>query len=221
MNILSKSKIIKFIVCILLIGIGGHYLKLQSDEQTVLRQQKEQEQQQENYSKWQQQLAKKYNDGIWYISKYNYKFAKDTLSYFYDGGQNDTYKDSQILAIFATAKEWEHAPYINYRQQYTMANNELSKIPKDYNGQFAMEIKVFRDDVQTKLNNYASADKDQQKYKDSHIYVGDSEYKVLQIFGEPKRKNRTAVGNTVREQWVYGNGSYVYIEDGTVTAWQD
>lgn len=219
MNISNKSKAIKYIIGVLLLSGLIYYMNVRSTKQEVIRKQQYLEQQQEAYTKWQQELAKRYNDGIWYISKYNYKAAKETLSCFYKGEHN-AFKDAQILAIFATAKEWENAPYINYRTAYDFASSELKKIPKDYNGQFAVEINIFRDKVQGRLDNYASADKEARKEKDSHIYVGDSEYKVLEVMGEPRKKNRTAVGNTVREQWVY-NGKYIYIQDGTVVSWQD
>ncbi|MGC8728439.1 MAG: hypothetical protein ACP5SD_04140, partial [Elusimicrobiales bacterium] len=39
-------------------------------------------------------------------------------------------------------------------------------------------------------------------------------------WGEPNDINRTVTSYSVHEQWVYGN-TYVYCDDGKVTAWQD
>jgi hypothetical protein len=40
-------------------------------------------------------------------------------------------------------------------------------------------------------------------------------------WGEPNKINRTTTKYSISEQWVYGNGKYVYFEDGIVTAIQD
>ena len=37
-------------------------------------------------------------------------------------------------------------------------------------------------------------------------------------WGEPKKVNKTTYSWGVSEQWVYGNGKYVYLENGIVTA---
>jgi len=41
------------------------------------------------------------------------------------------------------------------------------------------------------------------------------------FWGSPQKINRTTTAYSVSEQWVYGNGRYVYFEDGIVTAIQD
>lgn len=39
--------------------------------------------------------------------------------------------------------------------------------------------------------------------------------------GKPQTINRSAGVFGLREQWVYGGGSYVYLDDGKVTSWQE
>jgi hypothetical protein len=40
-------------------------------------------------------------------------------------------------------------------------------------------------------------------------------------WGKPKSVNRTTTGYGVREQWVYGDGNYLYFENGKLTAIQN
>lgn len=40
-------------------------------------------------------------------------------------------------------------------------------------------------------------------------------------WGNPKDKNKTTTANGVSEQWVYGSGRYVYLDNGVVTAIQE
>lgn len=40
-------------------------------------------------------------------------------------------------------------------------------------------------------------------------------------WGSPNDINKTTTENGVHEQWVYGNGRYIYLDDGVVTAIQE
>ena len=40
-------------------------------------------------------------------------------------------------------------------------------------------------------------------------------------WGRPQKKNRTTTARGVSEQWVYGNGNYLYFENGRLTAIQN
>lgn len=168
-------------------------------------------------------IAASYDNGVQYIKKENFKDAKDKLHFFKDGSYNndEKYKDAQVLSIYAEAKYDEYMPGANYRQQYQLAKDELDKIPNNYDGSFATDIKTFKQKVIHRLETYAQSDKDAVKERTNKIYTGDSDAKVIQLWGEPKRKNRTVVGNVVREQWIYGDNNYIYIENGVVTGWQD
>ena len=209
---MTKAKKKGIIIILVIISALAYHISTVREEQAVLAKQKEIE-----------QTAKDYNDGLWYIEKENFEDAKKSLYRFYDGKYNgeEEYKDAQILAMYATARYDEWAPNTPYRLQYSMANDELKKIPNDYSGQYCKDIQNFKKKIRDRLDTYAQTDKDEVKERASKIYVGDSDVKVTQIFGEPQRKNKTTTGNTVREQWVYGNGNYVYIENGVVTGWQD
>ena len=50
--------------------------------------------------------------------------------------------------------------------------------------------------------------------------MGMNPQQVRAAWGAPDEINRTAFSQHVSEQWVYGN-TYVYLDDGLVTSWQD
>ena len=78
------------------------------------------------------------------------------------------------------------------------------------------------------IDNYNdAADKvieNQKKYwlSGSDPEIGMSELDVkMSSWGEPNEINRTETKYGVREQWVYDNGKYIYLDDGIVTAIQE
>ena len=53
------------------------------------------------------------------------------------------------------------------------------------------------------------------------IWIGMTKDMLRESWGAPEDINRTVAAASIHEQWVYRYGRYVYIEDGTVTSWQD
>lgn len=53
------------------------------------------------------------------------------------------------------------------------------------------------------------------------IGIGMTEDQVKAAWGNPSRINRTTTSYGVREQWVYNMSSYVYLDEGVVTAIQN
>jgi hypothetical protein len=47
-----------------------------------------------------------------------------------------------------------------------------------------------------------------------------SEQQLQLSWGKPQKINKTVNSSGSREQWVYGSGDYVYIENGKVTSFQ-
>jgi hypothetical protein len=57
--------------------------------------------------------------------------------------------------------------------------------------------------------------------KSEGVSIGMSQEDVRQSsWGRPERVNRSVYSFGVREQWVYGNGNYLYFEDGRLTSIQ-
>ena len=137
------------------------------------------------------------------------------------------YKDARSLYYYAKAFESFTNTKNDNRTSCELAMSNLNKIPIDYNGKFSDKIAKFREKVlaenevvQKNIKEDHQKYEEEQKLRDSKIYIGDTGFKVLNIMGEPIRKNITTTAHGTREQWVYGSGTYIYLENGTVTSWQ-
>jgi hypothetical protein len=53
------------------------------------------------------------------------------------------------------------------------------------------------------------------------VHVGMSEVAMICAWGNALQVNRTVIGHVVRKQYVYGERTYVYVDNGRVTAFQD
>jgi len=52
-------------------------------------------------------------------------------------------------------------------------------------------------------------------------FIGEPQERTLKCgWGEPERVNRTTGQYGVHEQWVYGDGNYLYFKDGILTSMQ-
>lgn len=87
----------------------------------------------------------------------------------------------------------------------------------------AKEYKRFRMKKFNELKQKFRA-KDAQRILDQKVWIGMNQEQLILSWGEPDDKNRTVTKYGIREQWIYGefpNVTYVYLEDGVVTSWQD
>lgn len=53
------------------------------------------------------------------------------------------------------------------------------------------------------------------------VRLGMTKAMVIDSWGQPKDINRTVGSWGVHEQWVYGDRTYLYFENGKLTSWQD
>lgn len=54
------------------------------------------------------------------------------------------------------------------------------------------------------------------------VWIGMTAEQLRESWGRPRDINRTVTARGAYEQWVYGQyGSYVYLQDGIVTSWQN
>lgn len=56
--------------------------------------------------------------------------------------------------------------------------------------------------------------------KNCKIYIGMTQEMLLMSWGKPEDINKSVGSWGVHEQWVYGN-TYVYLENGIITSWQN
>lgn len=67
---------------------------------------------------------------------------------------------------------------------------------------------------------FASAEKKRKRAEG--VAIGMSQDDVLaSSWGKPQKINSTHTARHTREQWVYGNGNYLYFEDGVLTSIQN
>lgn len=59
------------------------------------------------------------------------------------------------------------------------------------------------------------------KIIDGKIWIGMTSEMAIDSWGAPSEKNRTVGSWGVHEQWVYGDHTYLYFENGKLTSWQD
>lgn len=179
-------------------------------------------------------IEQSYSKSIDLLKKHDYEKAERELKIFGDRSEqaklkmskpdeylNEKYPDGKVLYYYAFAENMKNTPILSRESAYRGAESSLNKIPDDYDGQFAKEIQNLKRDVRATLTDYDNVHKNEKKYQDSHVYVGDSDIKVIQVLGNPIKKNRTVTGQRTVEQWVYSNGNYIYIENGRVTAFQN
>lgn len=53
------------------------------------------------------------------------------------------------------------------------------------------------------------------------VYIGMTKEMALEAWGKPQDVNTTTTKYSIREQWVYGDGNYLYFENGKLTAIQN
>lgn len=63
-------------------------------------------------------------------------------------------------------------------------------------------------------------EQDGRRVFNKYIWIGMTESMLLESRGEPKDINTTVTKYGTKKQFVYGNGKFVYLENGKVEAWQ-
>ncbi|ERN54331.1 hypothetical protein [Alkalihalophilus marmarensis] len=127
-------------------------------------------------------------------------------------------------------------PYENGETSIKARRNVLL-IDPDYNGILSDEIQAFAAKYTTVEEREEAVKKHAwhkerveenrklraiEKSKNAKPRIGMTKEEVKNTdWGKPQKINRTTTAYGVREQWVYPNYKYVYLEDGIVTAIQD
>ncbi|MGE7999868.1 hypothetical protein ACQKOF_14545 [Lysinibacillus sp. NPDC093190] len=112
---------------------------------------------------------------------------------------------SLITGIF---KDREGFDYIDWK--YNDAKDAYVKA-KDYS---ELSVKV---EVEKALKKKLV---EEAKGKNPHIGMTKEEVEAS-LWGQPETINRTVTEYSIHEQWVYGQGQYLYFTDGILTSFQD
>lgn len=148
----------------------------------------------------------------------------------YDQATLNSYADFPVLFNYANALKEEK------KGNHSISLYYLSNIPKDYNGAMSTEIlkliNIRSTEIQKEIERRANLPTAKASTSNTSSYTLPVSGKHPEIgmtaeevenssWGKPNHVNRTTTANNVSEQWVYGSGRYVYLDNGVVTAIQD
>ncbi|MBT2290201.1 hypothetical protein J7E73_13825 [Paenibacillus albidus] len=98
-----------------------------------------------------------------------------------------------------------------------MMQSYFDEIPEEYKDHFSKLLKE-----KTHAYFEKSIEDEKVKYKDLPPAIGENREQLkTSSWGLPNDINKTVTENNVSEQWVYGDGKYVYLENGIVTTIQE
>lgn len=71
------------------------------------------------------------------------------------------------------------------------------------------------------LNKYKLSNKDKEAIKKNSYYIGMSANAFILSKGSPQTVNNTTTSHGSSQQWVYGDRTYFYFENGILRSWQN
>lgn len=102
-----------------------------------------------------------------------------------------------------------------------MVNSYIEDIPEEYREYYSELIKNEKIDYEDlEIANNEADDKTNYENIPPKIGITREQLKVSS-WGLPEDINKTTTEHGVSEQWVYGDGKYVYLDDGIVTSIQE
>lgn len=130
------------------------------------------------------------------------EIKEDWMKIFYDG-PNEIASYNDIMAVTRKFKSgWVH-------------NSVISKVT----------VKELTEDEKRRqifVQNHPNlSSQDRKDILAGNIRIGMTREMVIASWGEPKDINRTVGTYGVHEQFIYYSGTYVYIQNGKLTSWQD
>ena len=164
-----------------------------------------------------------------YATEKDYKQAKDLLDEIsraiqYSSGARAEAASQldgvSVLQKYADAMITYNGHDMKYAvTQYKVALDKFKDIPQDYDGPLADRIaqnrlRVKKDYEQAKSFVEGAA-------KEAAAEKAESEGKIVKVLGQPQTINTTKTTYGERKQYVYGDGRYVYTQNGVITGMQN
>lgn len=130
-------------------------------------------------------------------------------------------EDESLRSLVAVSEKRYYVSEINSRKTSARDKaNAIERMIRDYPEEGKRyESRLAQLVVQADVE-YKSAEA--QRKKSKGVIIGMTPEDVIaSSWGKPKSINRTTYANSVREQWVYGIGNYLYFENGKLTVIQN
>jgi hypothetical protein len=123
---------------------------------------------------------------------------------------------ARLQAEVASSKETPHARLAALDQLRELSPEAASAFNK-----LGVELKAAAEAADRKMAAQAERQRLAKARKEG-VRVGMTAKQVLESsWGKPESVNRTTTASSVNEQWVYGGGSYLYFDNGVLTAIQN
>jgi len=160
------------------------------------------------------------NTTLWYKGKELVFYNEQTERF----GSVKIKRYSPVKIVDIVAGWYEHAPirfivqspsgdegYVDINLSGTNVSDILRKYSK------------FEDDFFTEdpRKTFKWSEKIWSAIEDGKVFIGMTAQQAEMSWGKPKEINRTIVGSTNKEQWVYASGSYLYFDNGILSAIQN
>lgn len=171
-----------------------------------------------------QQVEQQYQAGINDIKQQNWSAAYDIF-----GNMSPQYKDTDTLCWYAEAKK----EYGTDDMSKWNAYSSMEQVSNDYKGAFSSDVLKFKKQLENDPSNQKT-EADIAPYQPggseygqnapstpTDPQIGMTKDQVLNsLWGQPQDINKTTTAYGTSEQWVYGDGRYVYFDNGIVTTIQ-
>ena len=149
---------------------------------------------------------------------------KYPLSHYFPSNNDKIEHDDypyNILTIgsFVNKNEYYNSPFMVSKREQDIADS----IAKAELAEIKLKIKKREKERIDKINSHKGEWSDEiiRVLLEKKVRIGMTSEMCRLGWGKPNKINRTTTTYCVREQWVYGNGNYLYFEDGVLTAIQN
>lgn len=128
-------------------------------------------------------------------------------------------EDGQYSSIIALLENDKYGKF------YVLIENLISAESETWNNKFEI-LSVYKSRIakeSVRKNNLVKkyGTKNAELILKEKVRIGMSKSMCKESWGEPEKINKTSGSYGVHEQWVYGNGSYLYFENGILTTIQN
>lgn len=179
------------------------------------------------------EMIKKASDSSIYASTKSYSYLKEKpevmgkiIKKF--GQLNDVLILDYIDGYFGVCVKDE----CGYMSELYIIKNDKIKAFVEAKKDEAFELQMLKEERELKAKKEELARQEKEyiktygkatfkKLKEGYIWLGMTKKMAIISRGYPEDINRSVGSWGVKEQWVYGNGTYLYFDNGSLSSWQN